>query len=149
MRSKKIFPPAYAALSIMVTAILHFLLPVAILIPFPWDLVGVVPVFVGIVFVAVAIKAFHRFNTTLEPYQKPSALVTNGVFRISRNPIYLGYALVLLGLAVIEGSLTPYVAVAGFVVLIDRLFISAEEQILSEQFGKAWQEYKKTTRRWI
>ena len=88
-------------------------------------------------------------KTTVKPFGEPSILVTDGVFRISRNPMYLGFALILMGVAVLMRPITPYIVIPLFVVLMDRGFIKAEEQMLLEKFGAAWLEYTKKTRRWI
>jgi protein-S-isoprenylcysteine O-methyltransferase Ste14 len=63
--------------------------------------------------------------------------------------MYLGFVLVLIGIAVLLGSLTPWFIVPLFAVLMDRVFISVEEQMLQARFGQAWSEYKAQVRRWI
>ncbi len=63
--------------------------------------------------------------------------------------MYLGLVLVVLGIAVITGSLTPLLVVPISLLLLDRKFIAAEERMLEKRFGSAWLEYKKSVRRWI
>ena len=63
--------------------------------------------------------------------------------------MYLGFVLVLLGVAMLLGSLTPFVVILVFAAVIDRLFITVEEQMLKSRFGSEWQAYAKQTRRWI
>jgi protein-S-isoprenylcysteine O-methyltransferase Ste14 len=113
------------------------------------ELLGIIPLAVGIVINVVADRAFRRAGTTVKPFQESSALIMTGVFRLSRNPMYLGFVLVVLGIAVITGSLTPLVVVPAFALLLDRNFIAAEERMLEERFGSVWLEYKKSVRRWI
>jgi protein-S-isoprenylcysteine O-methyltransferase Ste14 len=86
----------------------------------------------------IADKAFHQAQTTVKPFEESTALLTTGVFRITRNPIYPGYLLILLGVALIVGSVTPYAVLLVFAVLMDRVFIRVEEQMLEERFGQAW-----------
>lgn len=149
MRTKKLLPPAYVLTAIVSIAALHFTAPAARLIPSPWNLLGVIPLAVGIVINIIADRAFHRAGTTVKPFQESTSLITTGVYRISRNPMYLGLVLVVLGIAVTTGSLTPLAVVPVLALLLDRNFIVAEERMLEERFGAAWLEYKKGVRRWI
>jgi protein-S-isoprenylcysteine O-methyltransferase Ste14 len=63
--------------------------------------------------------------------------------------MYLGFVLILLGVASLLGSLTPYVIVFGFAIFMHIVFIAFEEKKLEETFGEAWLEYKKKVRQWI
>lgn len=63
--------------------------------------------------------------------------------------MYLGFVLILLGLAILLGSLTPFIVVPLFAVLMDRAFIVVEEGMLAEKFGPVWLDYKQRTRRWV
>jgi protein-S-isoprenylcysteine O-methyltransferase Ste14 len=76
-------------------------------------------------------------------------LLTTGVFRLTRNPMYLGYLLILLGVALIVRSVTPYAVILVFAILMHGVFIRVEEQMLEKQFGQAWVEYTQKVRRWV
>ena len=76
-------------------------------------------------------------------------LVTSGANTVSRNPMYVGMAGLLLAHAVWRGSWTALLPLAGFVVFIDRAQIQAEETALLEKFGATYEAYKATTPRWI
>jgi protein-S-isoprenylcysteine O-methyltransferase Ste14 len=149
MKTRKLLPPAYVLTAIVLMVALHLVAPAARLISSPWNILGIIPLAVGIVINVVADRAFRRAGTTVKPFQESSALIMTGVFRLSRNPMYLGFVLVVLGIAVITGSLTPLVVVPAFALLLDRNFIAAEERMLEERFGSVWLEYKKSVRRWI
>ena len=97
----------------------------------------------------VADQAFQKANTTVKPFKESTTLITEGVFQISRNPMYLGFVLVLIGIAVVIRSLTPYVIIFAFIILMDRIYISVEEGMLAEEFGTEGEEYKQNTRRWL
>jgi len=146
--TKKPLPPTCFLAALVAQAVLHLLLPGCRVIPFPWSLLGAVPLAMGLAVEVIADRAFKRHSTTVKPFEKSSALVTDGVFAISRHPMYLGFVLVLLGVAVLMGSWTPYVVVVVFAVLTDVLFIRVEERMLEKTFGEAWREYKKEVRRW-
>ena len=145
----KLMPTTYLLMSVVAIVALHVLLPVAKVVPTPWNLLGILPLVVGVVINLVADRAFHAAQTTVRPFEKSSALVTSGLFRGSRNPMYLGFVLLLIGLAVLLRSLTPYVVVVAFAALLDRQFVAVEERMLAEQFGADWQRYRQRTRRWL
>ena len=94
---------------------------------------------------------FRRSGTTFEPFQpdRASVLVTGGANAVSRNPMYLGMAGLLLAHAVWRGSWTALLPMAGFVTFIDRTQIRAEEAALLKKFGPAYETYKASTPRWI
>jgi len=149
MQAKRTMPTTYLLISIIVMTVLHSLFPAMRIIPPLWNLLGLVPLALGVIINLVADKAFHKANTTVKPFEESSALITQGVFRASRNPMYLGFVLILIGIAVLMRSLTPYVVVLAFAILIDRMYITVEERMLAEKFGAEWEEYRQSTRRWL
>jgi protein-S-isoprenylcysteine O-methyltransferase Ste14 len=92
---------------------------------------------------------FLRNSTTLQLYEDPASLVTSGPFRHSRNPIYLGMASILAGVAVLQCTLVALLFPVLFVIVIDFFIIPGEERKLENLFGERYQEYKKSVRRWI
>ena len=79
----------------------------------------------------------------------PQVLVEDGLYAFSRNPIYLGFALALLGWAVVLGPLVNLALVALFVLIADRWYIASEERMAEEVFGAAYDAYRRRTRRWL
>ena len=146
---KKILPITYFLGFIVLAVLLHFLLPLRQFLAFPWRLLGLVPLVIGIVLNLLADQTFKKHKTTVKPFEESKALVTGGVFRISRNPMYLGMTLILLGVALILGSATPFVVVLLFPVLLDRIFIVPEERMLENTFGDQFRLYRNRVRRWI
>jgi protein-S-isoprenylcysteine O-methyltransferase Ste14 len=149
MKPKQILPPTYVLLALIVMLILHFVFPGIKLIPLPWNLLGLIPLIAGIALNLVADSAFRRAGTTVKPFQESSVLLTDGVYRYSRHPMYLGFVLILIGGAILLGSLTPWIIIPIFVVLMEVVFIQIEEQMLEEKFGPAWLDYKRKVRQWI
>jgi protein-S-isoprenylcysteine O-methyltransferase Ste14 len=149
MSEKKVLPPTYLVSSIIAMLVLYFVFPVSRGICFPWNLLGIVPLAIGIILNLVADGAFKKTGTTVKPFVESTTLITTGVFRISRHPMYVGMVLILIGIAVLMGSLTPYAVIPVFVVLMDIIFIRVEERMLEEKFGGAWLAYKEKVRRWI
>lgn len=149
MKAIKITPPVYLFLSIAIMLLLHFLLPRTRVFPFPWNLFGIIPLVLGIVMNLAADRSFKKNETTVKPLEESTALITDGVFRVSRHPMHLGLVLILLGIAALMGSLTPYVIVFGFAIFRHIVFIKFEEEKLEETFREAWLGYKKNVRQWI
>jgi protein-S-isoprenylcysteine O-methyltransferase Ste14 len=100
---------------------------------------------------ASAAGAFRRSGTTVEPFDpsRASVLVTTGANQVSRNPMYVGMAGVLVAHALWRGSWQALVPVAGFVAFIDRVQVTAEERALLERFGADYEAYVAAVPRWL
>jgi protein-S-isoprenylcysteine O-methyltransferase Ste14 len=146
---KKTLPPVYFSGAIIVEVMLHFLLPLHQFPVFPWRLLGIVFLVIGLVLNALTALTFKKHKTTVRPFEKSTALVTGGVFKISRNPMYLGMSLILLGAGALLGSASPFAVVPVFIALLDRIFIIKEEQKLENTFGDQYRQYRNRVRRWI
>ncbi|NLE45212.1 MAG: isoprenylcysteine carboxylmethyltransferase family protein [Chloroflexi bacterium] len=149
MWKKRVLPPTYLLISLFVMAVLRFAFPASQIVKLPWNLLGVIPLAVGIWLNLAADHAFRRADTTVKPFVESTALITSGVYRISRHPMYLGFTLVLLGVAILLAALTPFLFVPLFALVMDRLFIAPEEEMLEQRFGLTWLEYKHRVRRWL
>ena len=147
--SEKALPPIYVLLALAAMAALHFLVPVCRYGSFPLTLTGVVPLVLGVLLNVTADRQFKTHETTVKPFQHSSALVTAFPFSISRNPMYLGLSLLLLGIALLLGTVAALAPVVVFPYVMDRIFIRTEEKMLAETFGEEWEEYRARVRRWI
>jgi protein-S-isoprenylcysteine O-methyltransferase Ste14 len=145
----RLLPPTYFLSAIVLILAAHFLVPIATLIPQAWRLVGVLPMMAGIALNILADRQFRKFHTTVKPLQTSSALITDGCFRWSRNPMYLGMVLIASGTAILEGSVSPWIVVVALAILLDRVFIVREEKMLAETFGTDFQNYQRRVRRWL
>jgi protein-S-isoprenylcysteine O-methyltransferase Ste14 len=149
VNSRRVLPPTYLLVALLVMVALHFGLPVTKIIPSLWNLVGIIPIICGIALNLVADGSFKQVETTVKPFQESTTLVTTGAYGISRHPMYLGYVLILLGVAVMLRSLTPFIVVPVFVALMEIVFMRVEERMLEGTFGEEWIEYRSKVRRWI
>lgn len=147
--TKPVYPPTYCLLAVAIMICLHFLAPVRQVIVDPFRYLGVLLSGAGLALVLWAAGTFRRAGTTIRPFERSSALVVQGPYRLSRNPIYLGMVSGLVGIAVMAGSITPFLVVAAFGYLIERRFIRAEEAMLKETFGPAYLAYGSRVRRWL
>ena len=149
MTNKKTLPPTYFIVTIFLQILIHFVFPFLWLLFFPVNLIGVIFIAAGAALNIFADRAFKEANTTVKPFEEPSHLLTHGTFKISRNPMYFGMFLILIGVATILGSIIPFILAFIFVRIINRRFILNEEKMLLDKFGNEWLFYKNEVRRWI
>ncbi len=145
----EIQPPTYFVALLFLSAALHFAYPARQVVESSYAYVGLPLIAFGVILNLWADSLFKKSKTTVKPQETPSTLVVSGPFRISRHPMYLGMAAILLGEAVFLGSLATFVFPLIFAVLMEVLFISTEEGNLEKAFGKDYLDYKRRVRRWI
>ena len=146
---KRILPPTYFLLALIAMVVLHVRWPVHRLLALPAALVGLVPLALGTALNLLADREFRRHRTTVRPFERSTALVTKFPFSVSRHPMYLGLTLMLLGVWLLLGSITPIVPAIAFALLMDRVFVRTEERMLAEQFAESWDGYCRRVRRWL
>jgi len=147
----KIPPPIYALSIAMVMWLLSRYFPVSKLIDAPWNHLGIALVILAGLMDFSSLYLFFKKKTTPNP-MKPeftTGLVTNGMYSISRNPMYLGMLIMLFGFAVYLGQLTPFLVLPAFYLVITEMQIKPEEEILEQKFGKEFLDYKRKVRRWL
>ncbi len=142
-------PPVFFLGALLLQWGLHSLLPVARVLSTEWAIFGVAPIALGVVAMVVAARQFKAAQTGIHPFGKPSALVSTGPFAVSRNPMYVCMVLILLGAAIAWGTLSPFVTIPPFVLVLSKRFIPVEEAAMSQAFPAEYEQYKKRVRRWI
>ena len=95
------------------------------------------------------VREFHRHGTPTSPFKPTTAFVTSGVFRHTRNPMYLSFVMLTAGVAVAVNSLAFLLAAVLLAALLQRAVITPEERFLSATFGEAFEIYRSRTRRWL
>lgn len=105
----------------------------------------------GVAFDLLGLIAFRKSRTTINPLrpERTSALVTGGIYRITRNPMYVGMALLLLAWAIYLSALLPFVGVPVFMLYITCFQIKPEERVLERLFGEEFLNYAARVRRWM
>ena len=104
---------------------------------------------IGLALMAATMWTFHRHNTTVNPYGSASTLCIDGPFRFSRNPIYLGDWLILIGVSLLMNTFWPLVFAPLIWVMLRFGVIRYEEAHLEAKFGNAYRDYKTRVRRWM
>ena len=142
-------PPVFFLGGLLLQWGLHAFLPLVRLVPEAWAVSGAIPIVVGIAVVALGDRQLKKVRTAINPFDQPSVLVTGGVFRVSRNPMYLAMILILIGGALAWGTLSTFVVPPALAWLLSRKFIAIEEAALSQTFGVDYDQYKCRVRRWL
>ena len=147
----KIPPPIYALSIALLMWLLNKHIPVVHFIESPWNKAGL-----GIVIIAGfsdlwSLFLFFKKHTTPNPMkpENTTGLVITGLYKISRNPMYVGLFIMLFGFAIWLGSLTPFLVLPLFYIVITAMQIKPEERFLLEKFGKEYQAYKDSVKRWL
>lgn len=146
---KQIIPPILLVISAVTMIFLHVVVPLKVVFFYPFNYLGFIFIVLGLTFAKNVSKQFSKVGTEIHTFKKPRRLVTDGIFQFSRNPVYLGFVLALLGLNAVLGSITPIFPVMIFIGIAHFWYIPFEEEKMQKEFGQAYEDYKKSVRRWI
>ena len=127
----------------------HYLFPVMIIVPKPYTYLGIIPLVGGLALATWASTLFRKAGTSFQLHGESSLLVTSGPFRFSRNPMYLGMLVWLIGLAVLLGSLISFLFPLLFFLIANFYMIPLEEKSMERLFGTQFTDYKRRVRRWL
>ncbi len=147
--NRNIHPPVIFLIHVLAAFLLNWLLPLPFVFPKSLELVGYALVLTGLGFAFSAVNQFAKLHTTLDPHGSVSTIVTSGPYRLSRNPIYLGFACTLIGLSLALSSYWGVVLSPLFMILLAQLVIKHEEIYLEKKFGDVYTSYKSRVRRWL
>jgi protein-S-isoprenylcysteine O-methyltransferase Ste14 len=148
MTPPKILPPHYFVLSLVLMIGLG-LLDIGQPLTAPWPWLGLLPLAAGIWLAVQGSRLFARAGTNIIPFSESTALVTNGVFAFSRNPMYSGMLLALAGVALLVNSVLAAVVIVPFYLVIRYFFIRHEEKLMEATFGEEYLAYRNRVRRWV
>jgi protein-S-isoprenylcysteine O-methyltransferase Ste14 len=141
-------PPLIFLIALIVVIALGVMPGATFIVP-PWQLSGIVFIAVGVSLAVWGRLQFRTAATPVHPAEQPTALVTTGPFRFTRNPMYLGMTLALLGTAILFAKLIPLVIPFVFAWVISMRFIRHEEERMEALFGDAYADYTRRVRRWL
>jgi protein-S-isoprenylcysteine O-methyltransferase Ste14 len=144
-----VLPPLIYGAAFVVGLLLHLVLPVRGL-PYPLAHgIGVVCVFVSLPLAITTLRVLSRAHTPVDPLKPTTALVTEGPFRYSRNPLYVALTLLYLGVAFLVNVLWILLLVVPALVVLRYGVIAREEAYLARKFGTAYHYYTTQVRRWL
>ncbi len=146
---KHFLPPHCFLTCLTAGLVLHEFYPLLIVIPSPWNLMGVMVLLTGVGFLTIGSGRFIKVGTNLNTFIDPNTLVIDGPFRITRNPMYLGFTLVLTGTSFLLGSLSAFVGALLFYLVANYWYIPFEEARCMDIFGGDYVSYRERVRRWL
>lgn len=144
-------PPAVMLMTGLAMWFLYLFFPAMTLIPLRSVVGAVILGLVGLGISILGIISFRRANTTIAPGKsaEASALVTSGIYRFTRNPMYLGTFIVLIGWGVLLGNVAAIFGAFIYILYISRYQIQPEERRLQDKFGDEFIAYRAAVRRWL
>ena len=142
-------PPLLILILTLVAYAFDFLFPLPIVTGSSLWFSGSIVIAIAFLLVAIAIFQFRQAKTHVEPWKSTSTIIHRGVYRYSRNPIYLAFCIVTAGIGMVLNSWWVVSAILPLMFLLRRLVIAREEAYLEKKFGDEYLAYQKTVRRWI
>ncbi|MCG8328981.1 MAG: isoprenylcysteine carboxylmethyltransferase family protein [Chitinophagales bacterium] len=146
---KKVIPPVLFLFCTLLIVGLSFLKLDNISIQLPTSYTGIILTIAGLVITIRIQKLFKRIDTEIHTFKKPRQLIQNGLFKISRNPIYLGFTISLTGVWILTANLYGFIGVLIFFLFSNFWYIPYEEKMMEKEFGNDYKLYKSKVRRWI
>lgn len=143
-------PPVWLAVALLLAWLQSAYYPFGLSFGGGWaDFAGGLLVGGGLILIGLAVVEFRRQSTTIVPHKTPSKLIRSGIFKRSRNPIYLGDALILSGLILRWDAVLCLPLIPIFVWIIEKRFIEPEEERMRREFRMDYANYERKVRRWV
>ena len=146
---RRVLPPIWLLLGLAASYALDRWLPLATVLPVPWNLAGLALLILGSVMSVMSAGAFRFAGTPLMPFEPSTRLVTGGWFRLTRNPMYLGLVLVQAGVGMLEGTFGALLPLPVLASILHFRFVRGEERFLEGIFGEEYRSYRGRVRRWL
>jgi len=147
--SPMVHPPIVALMFIVIAYFFGRFVPIPFTTPLALSYVGLGMTFIGFLLGIGAFIEFRKAHTTLDPHASVKHLVTSGIYRFTRNPIYLGFLLMVIGLPLNSGLYWGVVVAPFYIMTMTRLVIEREEAYLEKKFKDVYTSYKSSVRRWL
>jgi Putative protein-S-isoprenylcysteine methyltransferase len=144
-----VHPPIIVLMFIVIAYFLGRFAPLPFVPPMILRNIGLILTFVGFLLGVSALLEFRKARTTLDPHGSARQLVTSGIYRFTRNPIYLGFLLMVIGLPLNSGLYWGIVMAPLYMLMMSRLVIEREEAYLQKKFKDQYINYRSRVRRWL
>ncbi len=145
----QIIPPVLFGLFLLSMVPVTMLCPGSPMLPAPFQWTGLAVVALGLFFLKKGHGTFLSQETEIHTFRQPTRLVTSGIYALSRNPMYLGFLLMLLGVAVCTNEALNVLFAIVFFLAAQFWYIPIEERNAEKTFGQPYLDYKKNVRRWL
>lgn len=147
---KKILPPILFIIFVLAMALICWIMGSPHTINYPYNLIGLLFVAAGTLLAVAGKRLFNRLGTNVMTFDEPDMLVTEGVFQYSRNPMYLGFVISMVGFSLLMGAaISSFLLTGVFLFITDRRYIAFEEEAMRRKFGQDYEKYCRKVRRWI
>ena len=149
LQPRKIVPPIYFFLALIAIVGLHKYFPVAQMLEPPISFAGAGLIALGIAIAAWAARAFGKAGTPVVPFHQSTSLVTGGLYRYTRNPMYVGITSILTAEAILFSSAVMLGYAAAAFVVFHLFILGYEEPTLAKKFGESYEKYCRNVPRWV
>ena len=146
---KWLLPPLLTLILLIAQVLLSVLMPVPGMFGPGASEIGYLLIVAGILLIFWGAGHFRKVRTNINTFRDPDVLVTGGPFRFTRNPMYLGFFLILFGAAIVYDAATALLPVAAFFAAANWWYIPYEERAAENALGEAYAEYRSRVRRWL
>lgn len=146
---KRVIPPVLFLICIALMLGIRNTATIQEIVSSPFNYIGIIPGLLGLMMTVKVRKQFSNTDTEVHTFKKPRKLVTNGLFEVSRNPIYLGFMISLVGVWILLGTLLPILGCLLFFLVSNSWYVPYEERTMEELFGREYRDYKSKVRRWV
>lgn len=147
--NKNVHPPIVALIYIIIAILLGKFVQIPFAVPVFLSNIGFALTFIGFLLGVGAFIEFRKARTTLDPHGSVKSLVVSGVYGFTRNPIYLGFLLMVIGLPLNSGIYWGFLMAPFYTVTMNRLVVEREEAYLEKKFNEQYTGYKSRVRRWL
>jgi len=147
--NKNIHPPIVTLFYILIAILLGRFIQIPIAVPGVLQNIGFVLILIAFIFGLGAIIEFRKAHTTLDPHGSVSSVASSGVYRITRNPIYLCFLFIIIGFPLNFGNFWGLILSPLFIITMNNLVIKNEEAYLEKKFKEQYTGYKSHVRRWL
>lgn len=142
-------PPLIVAIPLIAGLVANWMRPLPMFSGPAGIWIGIILVMTGLSLIATGVVEFSRAKTAVVPFSPTTAIVSSGPFRFSRNPLYLGFVLIYIGVSLAANTWWPLFLLPLAILVLQRGVIDREERYLERKFGTGYTDYKARVRRWI
>ena len=147
--NKNVHPPIVALIFIAIAYVAKWSIPIPLVLPNIVRMIGLAFVIIGFLLGLAAFLEFRKAQTTILPHGSVSSIITSGIYRFTRNPIYLGFMLILIGFPLNSGTIWGLLLAPVFIYSMNSLVIEHEEAYLEKKFKEQYTGYRSKVRRWL